>query len=250
MKIDDPKALFDFLADLSPLGVATLLLLAALIVAYLASNVAEKLFAEEDKKSKKTLTTIVPMVIIICGIFLKFQADTSKKERLTANAVKAYLCANIQKYKSYSSLAGEIYLTPQDIARDTQAVRERMEKIKEVIEKFPDEFITAKVDEPDPLGVELTDEHAVKQIDSLLRDKQPYFQSKIVYYMTTHSKTAISYKQVRDSIDRDLYDPDIVDVILAHSKGILIPLTKRSKRENLPDTAYIVLNTKAVTAFK
>jgi hypothetical protein len=56
----------------------------------------------------------------------------------------------------------------------------RYTTIVDIVENYPGEFITSKVDEIDSLGIELIDDKATKMIDSSLKKKQPYFQSKII----------------------------------------------------------------------
>jgi len=236
MKIEDTKALYEFIGQLDWLAWLALLILIALVIAYVVIGVADKLYNDDNKKLKRIFTSVVCGVTIGCGIILKIKADSSYTDLIAANSIKSWLQANNQKYKNLMVLAGLITLDPDDTGFDKKATAERADNIKRIIKMYPNEFINCKVDEGDGNGVELIDDNAAKSVDSSVMKMLPFYQSKIVYYMLLKAKPIIDYRTVKDSIDGRCYDSELIDLILAKSKKILIPYARNN-------TAYIVLNT-------
>jgi ABC-type multidrug transport system permease subunit len=104
MKIDDPKAFYEFFSSLNLPGIIAVIIIAALVVAYFTSTIVEKLFKSTQKKAKMILIISSTSAIVLCGVLLKVDADKAKKDLIIVNTIKSYLIGNNQKFKSFKGL--------------------------------------------------------------------------------------------------------------------------------------------------
>jgi hypothetical protein len=228
MEIKNPEAIYSFLGNLTFAGTLALFVLISVVAAFITANVIEKLF--DGKGIRRIVVFLVLLVINICGYILKNEADKAKKELSVANTIKGYLVANIQRYKSFDLIARDVLFDFDEKidTSDRKAMEAKKRKAIEYVKNFPEEFIPYMVREngKDILGLQLIDEKATKIIDTALDKMLTYYQGEIVHYMTAKNTNTVTYQYISDSIDDRCY-PDIIDRIVANSKGVLIPYSYR-----------------------
>src|SRR4051812_35572415 len=110
MEIRDPQAIYRFLSSLSWFGSIALFIMLALVVAFIALNISEKLFESKSKNQKRFMVSILALMVIVCGIVLKNDANNSRTQLRDANAIKSYLLEVRHRYKSLRTIANDILL--------------------------------------------------------------------------------------------------------------------------------------------
>ncbi len=232
MEIKDTQAIYQFLGNLSWFGNIAFFILASIVIAFLTLNISEKIFDSGSPVLKRNTTLIIVLLVLVCGIILKLEANRTKEQLRFANAIKSYMLEYKKRYKSLKTLANDIVLNSDDslCMGDMKCLERRIRKIKKLVEDHPDQFIIAPVNdmwagnpEYSVEGLEIIDEKATGLIDSFENAMVPFYRQKILHYMQSNGVDTMSYTDIQKKVDGRCYE-NVLDQVVLDSKGALIPV--------------------------
>ena len=227
MEIKDAISLYTFLGQLGLWGAIAFSIIIIVLVGYIISITTEKVIEKVSLRRQILVTTL--LVTLICMIILIGNSTSNIANTSDATAIKSYMVSMKWKWLGYNRLAKEVNLPELPSLKnvdDNKIIDKRINHIKEIVSKFPNEFeITTVFDSfsKDSMGIELIDTNAVNVINKYNEEMLPYFTAKVINYMTTQELDTISYNYIMDSIDNRL-QPYLIDKIVATSTNTFIPI--------------------------
>jgi len=245
MEIKDPIALYSFFGQLGYLGGAVLSFLITLIAVYFAANIISKL---TDNQKLRSIFLVCVSILVFAGMMIiTILASTKNKQLTEANSLKAYLTTQNWKFLSLFRIANEVSLSSGKLALKDQNLKEtdnkiikRIEDIKDLVDKFPNEFVIRNVTDPDMkerLGINLVDTLSVKSIDLYYESMIPFFKAKIENYMKNKSLDKLTYIEIRESVD-DRCEDFALDMMIGKNLNTFLPIDIIRIENNKPIPYY------------
>jgi hypothetical protein len=200
-------------------------------VAFVTLNILDKLFEPPERKVKRTITFVVVAAIIVCGILLKREANHAKLDIIDANAIKSFMIAHKQRYKSLKGLSGVIVFSSDDSLHQASADRDnKISQLRKLVKNHPDQFVISEVSEDGARleGLEVIDERSGRIIDSAIEKRLPYYQDLIVDFMLRERSDSLSYDEI-NTLDYRL-ETNVLELVISNSKELLLPLPTKNGR--------------------
>jgi hypothetical protein len=219
MNIQEAAGAYDFLGKLDFIGVVGFTIAILIILIFFVSNIADKLF--DDKKVKQTISVVTIFSVIICICILKFEADENIDETCKANSIKRYMLLNNE------NAAGYIELMQNATFSDGSYGEKKLEEIKAIVRKFPDEFVEDAIPYPnasnDKIGIILVNDKTLKLLELENEKLYPMFKAKILNFMRGSHYDVLNYKYIRENID-DRCEDDILDKMISKNSSLFISI--------------------------
>lgn len=230
MEIKDASSIYSFLGHLDFFGAIAFCVIITIVISYLLASLTDKIEAASANKFGWLVIGVTSFICLSCLAILIITSHKENDDNADAIAIKAYLTSSGSKYASFDKLSQEV-IFPRDLefSKDMAATQHprRIEDLKRVISKFPNEFeITIVNDDTtrtDLLGVELIDTNAIKVIYQRNLQLRPYYVAEIAHYMVKHKLKKITYRNIIAKIDQSL-SYELLTEIVASSLNKFTPV--------------------------